>query len=296
MRLVLPLCSLLALLAAPAQAQHDLLDHYPTTLTGDFVGLLTVHAPDSLVGTSTAGTCFRPRHCPLPPGGAWGPRRLVRARDPGYPDSEYPVDADEGCARYTNADEVRGRFALVRRSLDCSAVDQALSAMGAGAVGLLLYNDERVPDGDAAALWNVDWDVGLIVGLVMQTTTRARGLALESALAEAEAVGDSVMVTLGYTHPTDTEAGPRGAGIDLTAWPNPVRERATVRYAVERPGPVRLAVYDALGREAAVLVDGERAEGEHLAALDAQGWAPGLYVARLTGRDHAEAVRFTVVR
>ena len=167
--------------------------------------------------------------------------------------------------------------------------------MGAGAVGLLLYNDERVPDGDDAALWNVDWVVGLIVGLVMQTTTRARGLALEAALAEADAAGDSVMVTLGYTHPTAAEEDPTPAGTTLDVWPNPVQGRAEVRYTAGA-GPVRLAVYDALGREVAVLVDGARAAGEHAAVLDAHGWAPGLYVARLRAGEQGETFRFTVAR
>ncbi|MDX1529892.1 MAG: hypothetical protein R3362_00060, partial [Rhodothermales bacterium] len=39
------------------------------------------------------------------------------------------------------------------------------------------------------------------------------------------------------------------------AYPNPFAERATVRYAVPEAGRVTLAVFDALGREVAVLVD-----------------------------------------
>ena len=53
-----------------------------------------------------------------------------------------------------------------------------------------------------------------------------------------------------------------------------------------------MAVYDALGREVAVL-----AAGEHEVALDGAALAPGVYVVRLTAASGAaETARLTVVR
>ena len=44
---------------------------------------------------------------------------------------------------------------------------------------------------------------------------------------------------------------------------------------------MRMVLYDALGREAAVLVDGERPAGMQSAEIDATALAPGVYVVRL---------------
>lgn len=72
------------------------------------------------------------------------------------------------------------------------------------------------------------------------------------------------------------------------AFPNPFTESTVVRYYLaEEPFNVRLAVYDALGREVAVLVD-EKAPGGsrwYNAPLDAAGLSSGTYYVRLTADD-----------
>jgi hypothetical protein len=59
---------------------------------------------------------------------------------------------------------------------------------------------------------------------------------------------------------------------------------------------VRLGVFDLLGREVAVLLDGVRPAGRHAAALDASALAPGAYVARLTVGGQAVTRRLVVAR
>ncbi|MDX1418486.1 MAG: PA14 domain-containing protein [Rubricoccaceae bacterium] len=63
--------------------------------------------------------------------------------------------------------------------------------------------------------------------------------------------------------------------------PNPFATRSTLGFTLPADGPVRLAVYDLLGRQVAVLVDEERQAGRHTAVLDAEGLASGAYVVRL---------------
>ena len=67
----------------------------------------------------------------------------------------------------------------------------------------------------------------------------------------------------------------------LAVYPNPSGGVATVALEVVEAGPVRVAVYDALGREVAVLEDGVRPAGEARFALE--GLAPGAYVIRAEG-------------
>ncbi|HLT48716.1 MAG TPA: T9SS type A sorting domain-containing protein [Rubricoccaceae bacterium] len=62
--------------------------------------------------------------------------------------------------------------------------------------------------------------------------------------------------------------------------PNPFTDRLAVRFSVPEPIAVRLSVYDVLGREVAVLVDGERGPGEHEAALDTSSLPAGVYLVR----------------
>ena len=85
------------------------------------------------------------------------------------------------------------------------------------------------------------------------------------------------------------------AGLSL-AIPNPVRGAATVAYGVTTAGSARVAVYDLLGREVAVLVDGPMSAGEQTAALDASALAAGAYVVRLETEAGALSRTVTVVR
>jgi endonuclease/exonuclease/phosphatase family metal-dependent hydrolase len=65
------------------------------------------------------------------------------------------------------------------------------------------------------------------------------------------------------------------------AYPNPFRARTTLSYTLRRAGPVRLEVYDILGRRVASLVDGPQTAGTHRVEFTASGLPPGLYLARL---------------
>ena len=78
------------------------------------------------------------------------------------------------------------------------------------------------------------------------------------------------------------EKGAEASGLFLAApGPNPVRGETTLRFALRESGPAVLAVYDALGREVARLVDGLSAAGEQSVSFDASALAPGLYLVRL---------------
>ncbi|HLT47758.1 MAG TPA: T9SS type A sorting domain-containing protein, partial [Rubricoccaceae bacterium] len=57
---------------------------------------------------------------------------------------------------------------------------------------------------------------------------------------------------------------------------------------------VRLAVYDVLGREVAVLVDARQEAGAHRATFDASGLAAGTYVYRLVVGSEVQTGRLTL--
>ncbi|HEX8385518.1 MAG TPA: T9SS type A sorting domain-containing protein [Rubricoccaceae bacterium] len=91
--------------------------------------------------------------------------------------------------------------------------------------------------------------------------------------------------------------GPVAAGLALLApAPNPASTTATLPYTLDVAQTVRLAVYDVLGREVAVVAEGARSAGPHAPSVDVSSLAPGVYVARLTAGGVVLARRFSVVR
>ncbi|MDT8324413.1 MAG: aryl-sulfate sulfotransferase [Bacteroidota bacterium] len=68
-----------------------------------------------------------------------------------------------------------------------------------------------------------------------------------------------------------------------SVFPQPADDEATLLYHLPAAASIRLAVYNMLGEEVAVLSAGRRAAGLHAATWRTDGVPPGLYVARLQG-------------
>ena len=64
-------------------------------------------------------------------------------------------------------------------------------------------------------------------------------------------------------------------------YPNPFNPVTTIGFALPEPGPVRLGVFDALGREVARLASGVLEAGHHEVQFDARSLPSGTYLYRL---------------
>jgi hypothetical protein len=71
----------------------------------------------------------------------------------------------------------------------------------------------------------------------------------------------------------------------FTVTRNPTRGAIRAVYALPRRAPVRIVLYDALGRQVAVLTDGQKAAGRHRLSYDAP-LASGQYFLRMQ-TDHS---------
>lgn len=67
----------------------------------------------------------------------------------------------------------------------------------------------------------------------------------------------------------------------LGNYPNPFNPVTAISYRLAEPGMVRLAVYDALGRELSVLDEGNRSAGLHTVRFDAGALSGGMYIYQL---------------
>ncbi|MEP0548385.1 MAG: T9SS type A sorting domain-containing protein [Rhodothermales bacterium] len=85
----------------------------------------------------------------------------------------------------------------------------------------------------------------------------------------------------------------------LSGHPNPFSGSAEIAFHLPSPGTARLAVYDMLGREVAVLADGRFDAGDHAVQLDGTELPSGVYLVRIEGEAGAGAVatrRVTLIR
>lgn len=80
----------------------------------------------------------------------------------------------------------------------------------------------------------------------------------------------------------------------LPATPNPTGGTATAAFTLAHAGEARLAAYDVLGREVAVLHDGLVSAGTHEAQFEASALPAGVYVLRLTAGGQMASQRVTV--
>lgn len=79
-------------------------------------------------------------------------------------------------------------------------------------------------------------------------------------------------------------------------YPNPLAGHGTIRYRLPRATEVRLAVYDLLGREVAVIVSERQSAGAKTAPVDGSRLPSGAYFIRLATPKKTLGQRLTIVR
>ncbi len=79
-------------------------------------------------------------------------------------------------------------------------------------------------------------------------------------------------------------------------YPNPFNPSTTIRFQLQAAGDVRLAVYDLLGREVAVLVNERKSPGSYQVKFVAAGQSSGVYFYRLTTGNFVQTHKMLLVR
>ncbi len=79
-------------------------------------------------------------------------------------------------------------------------------------------------------------------------------------------------------------------------YPNPFNPSTEIRWTMDVGRQTKLAIYDILGREVAVLVNGMLAPGEHSVTFDAAGLSSGLYMYRLTSNGYSISKKMLLMK
>jgi hypothetical protein len=82
-------------------------------------------------------------------------------------------------------------------------------------------------------------------------------------------------------------------------YPNPFNSSVSIEYALTREQAIRLVIYDVLGREAETLLETRQGVGVHRATWNAESFASGVYVAKLSSpesRQASQAVKLMLLK
>jgi hypothetical protein len=79
-------------------------------------------------------------------------------------------------------------------------------------------------------------------------------------------------------------------------WPNPFNASTMITYDLKENGIVLLRVFDVLGREVAVLVNGNQNAGRHTAIFDGSSLSSGIYFYRLDAGDFTDTKKMVLMK
>lgn len=184
---------------------------------------------------------------------------------------------------------------------------------------MVIWTDATDPDGDAlsytwqlsaseafaevlfqqetAAATQVETTLGVVAGLLdaagvmlgASTTLYHRVVASDGTATTEGPVSSVTLVRGTLTDVASGDAMPSVFALEA-AYPNPFNPQTLIRFTLPHATQTRLAVFDLLGREVAVLIEGTLPGGRHEAVFEAPSLPSGAYLYRL------EAGAFTQTR
>ena len=153
-----------------------------------------------------------------------------------------------------------------------------------GVADLMAWRD--IPGGASTRSYTV---TGLTNGIVYKFEVRAEnehggGIPAKATVTLPASGGQSAGSGGPKSVNTEREELPTEVALSQN-YPNPFNPQTTIDYALPKAGDVSLVVYDMLGREVDVLLDGPQAAGNHTVRFGANHLPNGTYVYRLVAAD-----------
>jgi surface protein len=82
----------------------------------------------------------------------------------------------------------------------------------------------------------------------------------------------------------------------LQNYPNPFNPSTVITYTLPEASPVRLSVYNMIGQEVAILVNGYKEEGRYEARFDAGGYTSGVYIYTISAGNFRNSKMMVLVK
>jgi hypothetical protein len=112
----------------------------------------------------------------------------------------------------------------------------------------------------------------------------------------AELIGTTLRI-IPSTTSTENRKPTTENGFELAQnYPNPFNPSTQIRFTLYSSHVTRLTVYDILGREVAVLIDGPMSAGTHSVTFDATGLPSGVYLVALEHAGQRVVRRISLVK
>jgi len=149
---------------------------------------------------------------------------------------------------------------------------------------------------------------GAVYTVPLSAATAVDSVGIDLRIRSVDASGNAATMTLSpafsvgnWIDDGTTEIPDNGVNVPLQFslgqnFPNPFNPVTTIRYTVPHSGPVRLSVFDLLGREVAVLADGHQFAGEYSAQFNASHLSSGVYLYRLTAAGKNSVKKMMLVK
>ena len=108
-------------------------------------------------------------------------------------------------------------------------------------------------------------------------------------------VRQELPVDAGRDGSDDSDGLPKATRL-YASYPNPFNPTTTLSFDLHESGTAHMAVYDAIGRHVATLVDEHREAGRHQVTWNASLYASGMYIVRLETAHTAQSRRVMLVK
>lgn len=178
------------------------------------------------------------------------------------------------------------------------AFSQSTAYVGTWGDGVLEYNPAGEPNETAAKSANDGtWEQYALAGsqvpaVLVQPEEETVMMGTDG---EGLYLGEGSDVTVVFSVTTETDELPTAYALAQN-YPNPFNPQTTIEFTLPQANQVRLVVYDLLGRQVAVLVDGPLTAGNHRVLFDASPFASGMYLYRLEMPNQALVKKMVLVK
>ncbi|HIM74480.1 MAG TPA: T9SS type A sorting domain-containing protein, partial [Candidatus Marinimicrobia bacterium] len=82
----------------------------------------------------------------------------------------------------------------------------------------------------------------------------------------------------------------------INIYPNPFNPVTTIKYGLPDYVPVKIAVYDILGRQVAVLINNYQSPGFHSVVWEASSYPSGLYFIRMVSNNFTDTRKILLIK